>query len=176
MKKYFSFVIVCVLISIFVSSCGPTKSILPTATSTINSVRLDELNLDRKDYQVTKKLTAEATIYSKEVYGVWTIYGDNQEFSLTFRKNKQGAYEMDKFSGIFKMGFLSNDYGTIDYDDPHGLVRRLAIYRIINLVQSEDGDGIIEPVISTNVEQIDRNTVAFKTTVSGKMIKIKENK
>lgn len=176
MKKKLFFGIICGVIAILISSCGSSKSILPTATSTVNAIRLDELNLDREDYQVTKTITAEAVVFSKEVYGNWTIYDANNDFSLTFKRNKDGVYVRTGFMGIFKMGFLSNDYGPIDYDDPHGLVRRLAIYRLINQIQSEGGDGVIEPVISTNVEQVDRNTVAFKTIVSGKMIKIKDDK
>ena len=52
------------------------------------------------------------------------------------------------------------------------MVRNLAIYRIINAAKVRGADGIIEPVISTNVEQRGRDIV-LKTTVSAKLIKLK---
>jgi hypothetical protein len=36
-------------------------------------------------------------------------------------------------------------------------------------------DGIVEPVVSTSVAQEGKNTVIFKTTVSGKAIRLKTN-
>ena len=75
------------------------------------------------------------------------------------------------------MGYLSNDY----YEElfnippyPHWIVRRLAIYRLINAAKIAGGDGVIEPLISTNVEQGKSNRdIVYKTTVSAKLIKIK---
>ena len=56
--------------------------------------------------------------------------------------------------------------------DPEYVVRNLAIYRLINASKVRGADGIIEPVISTNVEQRG-NDIVFKTTATAKLIKLK---
>jgi len=75
------------------------------------------------------------------------------------------------------LGYLSNDYDNELFDIgpyPHWIVRRLAIYRLINAAKISGGDGVIEPIISTNVEQgRSSHDIVLKTTVSAKLIKIK---
>lgn len=82
---------------------------------------------------------------------------------------------MTKFKGIFKVGYLHNDHANASFSNPEDLARKLAVYRLINISNEMGADGIIEPVVSTNVAQQDNNTVIFKTTVSGKPIRLKTN-
>lgn len=161
---------------VVLASCSTT--ILPTATSTVNSVRLDELNLTREDYQVLKTVTADATVHYKEFMGMVTISDVNDEFSVKYKqrkgllRKKQAGPKLMGYSGFFKMGFLSNDIGEIRYDNPFEFARRLAIYRIINLAQIEGADGVIEPIISTNMSK-DGLTTKITTTVSAKLVTLK---
>lgn len=156
--------------SVVFVSCS-TK-ILPTATSSVNSVRLDELNLNREDYKVLKTVTTDATIHYKDILGTVTINDENDEFSVTYKKKWRKGTILSSYNGFFKMGFLSNDIGEIRYDDPFEFARRLAIYRIINLAKIEGADGVIEPVISTDVTK-DGLTTKITTTVSAKLVVLK---
>lgn len=82
---------------------------------------------------------------------------------------------MTKFKGFFKVGYLHNDHANASISNPEDFARKLAIYRLINISNEMGADGIVEPVVSTNVVQEDKNTVIFKTTVSGKAIRLKTN-
>ena len=165
------------------TSCGLSKKatpymMMPEAINTINSVRLDELNLKHgTDYTIVNTVTADATvIYSTQKKGkVVTITEENGEFKVVFKIDEEnGRYYRDDFEGIARFGFLTNDYSETytDVIAPHYIVRNLAIYRVINAAKVRGADGIIEPVISTNVEQRGKDIV-FKTTVSAKLIKLK---
>ena len=78
-----------------------------------------------------------------------------------------------------KLGYLSrgiNGLSGVGIMTPEELSRRMAIYRAINMVQQYGADGIIEPTVSTNVEEVKKDVVVYKTTVTGKIIKLKTNK
>ena len=169
--------------TLMMTSCGLRRHVtpyvmMPEAINTINSVRLDELNLKHgTDYTIVNTVTADATIiYSTQRKGKQvTISEENGEFKIVFKVDEEtGKYYRDDFEGIARFGFLTNDYGDTytDVIAPHYMVRNLAIYRIINAAKVRGADGIIEPVISTNVEQRGRDIV-LKTTVSAKLIKLK---
>lgn len=172
---------VCMLTMI---SCGgPQKMvqrIVPKAVNTINSVSLDELNLKHgTDYTIVNTVTADATIlYSEQKKGEQiTVREENGEFKLVYRwDNEDYKWKLIDYDGIARFGFLTNDYGTVSLRDPapEDAVRKLAIYRIINASKVRGADGIVEPVISTNIEQRGKEIV-FKTTVSAKLIKLKSD-
>lgn len=177
MKKYvnlaavlMSFVVVMTLSSCF----GKKALVLPMAVNTVNTVGLSELNLERKDYEVLDRITAEASIIYKETSGGVKIIDENGECEVSYKNTKKGQI-MTKFKGIFKVGYLHNDHANAGFSNPEDLARKLAVYRLINISNEMGADGIIEPVVSTNVAQQDNNTVIFKTTVSGKAIRLKTN-
>lgn len=153
--------------SLLLPSCIRQKA-LPRAVNTINSAPLEALNLVREDYEILNTITADATIYYRQKSKSYTI--SNNEDGFWF-KNVQGIY---KFAGILKLGFLSNDYaiGNLSNLQPEEVSRGLAIYRAINLAQQYGADAVIEPTISTNVEQVGRDIV-FKSTITAKLIKLK---
>lgn len=155
-----------------------TQRIIPTAVNTINSVGLKELNLKHgTDYTIVNTITAEATvIYTERRKGEEiTIREENGEFRIvyTFDSEQEKWYRTD-FDGIARFGFLTNDDYLQDYslNRPEYVVRNVAIYRLINASKVRGADGVIEPVISTNVEQRGKEIV-FKSTVSAKLIKLK---
>lgn len=166
MKK----LLIIALIAFVTTSCAQRDLMIPKAVNTVNSVRLSELNLDRKDYKILNTATAEATImYTENSTGTSIkIVSENNEFILNYVLGKNGW--SCKYSGIVKFGYLANDYGiSSDILQPEEVARRLAIYRLINTVKQNGADGVIEPVISTNVSSKGR-VVTYKTTVSAKMI------
>ncbi|MBQ7856878.1 MAG: hypothetical protein IJ348_07200 [Alistipes sp.] len=139
---------------------------------------LSELNLDRNDYQVLNTVTAEATIsYTENAGGTnRVIKCDDEDFALQYLQSKEGW--ICRYRGIVKLGYLANDYSVAkDILHPEEVARRLAIYRIINMVQQEGADGVIEPIVSTNVDNgLGKNEVIFKTTVRAKLVKLKTDK
>jgi len=178
MYKKLSVVAVVVLYAIAMSSCRSALSVIPQATNTIAPISFGDLDLQRKDYIILNTISAEATLTAHFSDGIVRVDDPSGEFSLTWEKDKKtGEWSPDKIKGIVRLGYLSNDYDEELFNIPpypHWIVRRLAIYRLINAAKVAGGDGVIEPVISTNVEQGRSNRdIVYKTTVSAKLIKIK---
>lgn len=176
MKKTTSFTFLALLLSIFFTSCTSSYKIIPKAVNTVNSVGLKELNLKHgSDYTIMNTTTAEATVYYSESIGKISIREENNEFEIIYTEDKKtGKWSISTCKGIARFGFLSNDYGSTSLSDqisPEDIVRKLAIYRLINATKVKGADGVIEPVISTNIEQRGRDIV-FKTTASAKLIKL----
>lgn len=165
--------------AIVMSSCRgkSSLSVIPQATNTINTVTLKELNFERKDYIILNLISANATIIAHFSDDKVQVDDPDGEFSLSWEKNDETGWKPKKIKGILRLGYLSNDYDNELFDVPpypHWIVRRLAMYRLINAAKIAGGDGVIEPVISTNVEQgKDRDEIIYKTSVSAKLIKIK---
>ena len=182
--KHYKMIIALAIIAIAftTTSCsGPKKMaqrIIPTAVNTINSVSLDELNLKHgADYTVVNTITAEATIfYTEQKKGEKiTIREENGEFKIVYEfDSEQEKWYRTDFDGVARFGFLSSDDYHQSYSmiEPEYVVRNIAIYRLINAAKVRGADGVIEPVISTNVEQRGRDVV-LKTTASAKLIKLK---
>lgn len=164
--------------SCFLHKKTPQSMVVPKAINTINSVGLAELNLKHgTDYTIVNTVTADATIlYSEQKKGQQiTLKEENGEFKLVYKFNNETLdWYLTDFDGIARFGFLNNDYGKVSLRDayPEAVVRNLAIYRLINISKVRGADGVIEPVISTNVEQRGKEIV-FKTTVSAKLVKLK---
>lgn len=178
MKK--NLIFATLFVAVFLSSCK--LAIVPKAINTINSVGLEELNLERKDYKVLNTITAESSVIYKQFGNKITISDANGDFSLTFKRRfnfgKGYTWEYKSFKGVARYGFLANDYGKIgNYSDitPEQIARNIAIYRLINACKVAGGDGVIEPIVSTNVGQ-DGLNIVFKTTVSAKIIKLNTDK
>ena len=179
MKK--SFIFVLITSAIFFTACSTPSAIVPTAINTVNSVRLSELNLERKDYKILNSITAEASVIYSQSLGTIVIKEADGDFSVIFKKEKVDGKTQWIYvgcTGVARYGFLTNDYvnasGT-DNINPEQIARNIAIYRLINACKIAGGDGVIEPVVSTNVGQQGRDII-FKTTVSAKVIKINVNK
>ena len=178
MFKKLSIIAIVAICTIAMSSCRSALSVIPQATNTIAPISFGDLNLERKDYIVLNTISAEATLNAHSSDGTVRVDDPTGEFSLTWEKDrKTGEWSPERIKGIVRLGYLSNDYDEELFNIPpypHWIVRRLAIYRLINAAKIAGGDGVIEPIISTNVEQGRSNSdVVYKTTVSAKLIKIK---
>ena len=162
----------------FLASCGSVRQvIMPRAVNTINTAPLADLNLERSDYEVLNTLTAEAVVlYSYDRNGVKSEIVDyDGEFSMEFITGKFGL--LLKHDGILRLGYLQNDYQeSTDMSHPEDVVRRVAIYRLINLAREHGADAVVEPTISTNVEQTGKRTITYKSTVTAKIIKLKTDR
>ena len=165
--------------AVCLASCGSVKRvIMPRAVNTIDTAPLADLNLERSDYEILNTLTAEATvIYSYDRDGSKTeIVDSDGDFSMQFTTGKFGL--ACKHSGILRRGYLQNDYAgtTTDITQPEVVVRRVALYRLVNLAREYGADAVIEPTISTNVEQTGTRSITYKSTVTAKIIKLKTDR
>ncbi|MCQ2347234.1 MAG: hypothetical protein MJZ92_04820 [Paludibacteraceae bacterium] len=179
MKKTFLFALV--VCAVVMSSCK--LAIVPKAVNSVNSVKIDgmKLNLDRKDYQVLKTISAEASIcyhqYGKRRY---TISDRNGDFKVSYKHIPYTTnFGLDKFQGIAQYGFLTNDYQgqvqSINDMSPEDFARHFATYRLINACKMAGGDGVIEPVYCMRVGQEGRDII-FTVTVSAKVVKLNTDK
>lgn len=178
MYKRVSIIVIAAVCAILISSCRSALSVIPQATNTVATAGFKDLNLERKDYVVLNTISAEATITAHFTDGTVKVEDQSGEFGITWKKDwKTGVWTPEKIKGIMCLGYLSNDYSESLMGippRPDWIVRRLAIYRLINAAKVAGGDGVIEPTISTNVEQGRGNRdIVYKTTVSAKVIKIK---
>lgn len=165
----------------FLTSCSSSRSLIPTAVNTVKSVALDELNLTSNDYEVLDRIEAQASVVVTITANSFVIEDPEGTFQLNYVKQKKGkTLTLASYNGVVRAGYLARDYGTIDLGNPDDVVRRIAIYRLINLCKEQDGDGIIEPIISTNVEESksgwSTTVVTFRCTVSGRVVKLKTAK
>lgn len=160
------------------ASCGVQRVVLPRAVNTINTAPLGDLNLQRGDYEILNTITAEASVTYKEK-GVKTVISEpNNEFSLVGTTNKKSGAVNYEHTGILRLGYLHSDYVGVDESltQPEVIVRRLAIYRAVNMAKEHGADALVEPTIATNVEQVGKNEVVYKTTVTAKIIKLKTDR
>lgn len=176
MKKIiYSALAVCVVV---LSGCNNLRYI-PKAINTVNTIHFNELNLERQDYTILKNVSAEAVVSFKETLNSIQIKEQNGEFTVSYTWDKKaGRWELNNIDGIARFGFLTNDYDdtTIaDNPSPEYFVRNIAIYRLINASKVAGGDGVIDPVISTNVEQQGKEVI-LRATISAKIIKIQPDK
>ena len=180
MYKKISYFFAIAIVAVAMSSCRTV--VVPKAVNTVHPVGWKELNLERKDYIILNTVSADASISWLESSKRLKISDENGEFVVTFKKKKfksvfgkDVAFLLDDVNGIVRIGLLKNDYDLDDLTlqaDPFWFSRNMATYRLINAAKMAGADGIIEPIVSTNIEQVGRKVV-FKTTVSGKLIKLK---
>ncbi|MBP3711950.1 MAG: hypothetical protein IJ219_06310 [Bacteroidaceae bacterium] len=154
-----------------------TQRIVPTAVNTVNSVRLNEMNLQHgTDYNIINTVTADATVFysTKKKGQVVILEEENGECWLEYKfDSQQEKWGLVDFEGVARYGFLSNDEGRVSLREinPEDMARNIAIYRLINASKVRGADGVIEPVISTNVDERE-GKIVFKTTVSAKLMKL----
>ncbi len=164
---------------IIISACGSSRpALIPEAVNTVNTVTFRDLNLRNGDYQLLNRATADATVqvYYKSKKEM-VISCPDDDFSVTY-VGGVGAWTLKESTGVAKFGYLANDDVNMSkgFYSAENIVRRIAIYRLINLVQQQGADGIIEPTVSTNVAQSNKKTIIFNTHAEGKMIRLNSSK
>lgn len=165
------------------TSCSSQSMIIPQATNAINSVGLSELRLNHEtDYTILNTITAEATVvFSSKNGGKQIVVGEEDgDFQLVYKyDSKKREYNFIDCKGIARFGFLESGYSRVsdlrDPANPANMARNIATYRLINAAKISGADGIIEPIVTTNVDGQSRRRskeIIFKTTVSGKPVKL----
>jgi hypothetical protein len=168
------------IVIVAMTSCSSVR-IVPQAKSIGNAVRFQELNLTNADYSVLNTISAEATI-SVTYHSDKSIEVKDMDNTFSYKlksvgKKGSGVFMLDKTEGVIRGGFLSNNLSSIDLTCPEDVSIGVALYRIISMSQQMGADGLVEPVMSTNIEgtsgSIGKMTVVYKTTVSAKPVKLK---
>lgn len=163
------------------TSCSSQSMIIPPqATNAINSVGLSELRLNHEtDYTILNTITADASVvFSSKNGGKQIVIGEEDgDFQLVYKyDSKKQEYNFIDCKGIARFGFLESGYSRVsDLRDPANMARNIATYRLINAAKICGADGIIEPIVTTNVDGQSRRRskeIIFKTTVSGKPVKL----
>ncbi|MBD5320353.1 MAG: hypothetical protein HDS07_05605 [Bacteroides sp.] len=165
---------------ILISSCGTTTKtpFIPKATNTVNTVYFKDLNLTGGEYEILNKVTATATIKvryksSNEII----VQAPDDDFTIVY-KGGDGNWRIDKSVGVACFGYLVNDDALMSktFFSVDDIVRRLAIYRLINEVQQQGADGIIEPTVSTNAVQSGKKVFTLTTRAEGRLVRLKTSK
>lgn len=177
MKKRLHFICAIAVVATMMFSCS--KSIIPTAKSTMNSISLEELNLTRSDYELIGNIEASATIEATVFGKSYTLKDPEGDFSIKIKKDGKifggvAVTEIKSSSGVLRLGYLANDYSDYQRNDPEDIARKIAKYRLIALAKEKGADGVIEPVVSMNLEQTGWNKYTYYCTVSAKAIKLLE--
>lgn len=163
----------------FITSCASTsRTVIPQAVNSIKAVSFEELNLTNKDYDVLARVEASARIEVEFDNSSWTAKDPDGTFELKVTKDPNTGTSTVTIKGVVRAGYLFSQNGyNLDHEQPGDLALRMAIYRLINIVKEQGGDGIIEPVVSTGVEETKRGSViTYITTVSGKPVRLKNTK
>lgn len=171
---------------VVLSSCGGMKQkYIPQSTNMIHTVSFEDLELDSKDFDVLQRVEATSRIILSIDGAKVTIQDPDGEFKLEYENTGIGGLNLvlKDFEGVIRGGFLSG-FSKIDLQDPEDIARRIALYRLINLVREQGGDYVIEPVYSINAEGESINkafgnkkiTITYMTTISGKAIRLKTTK
>ena len=134
-----------------------------------------DLRLQRGDYEVINTVMAEAAIIYIPQNNGYKIIGTDENFELSYKIVKKLGWEC-KHSGVLQLGYLGNDYVSVTSRlySPEDVARGLAIYRAINDATQQGGDGLIEPIVSTSVQQ-NGKSITFVSRVSAKVIRLKTN-
>lgn len=178
-KIYF---VLTIAVGVLFASCSlPQKStLIPVATNTISSVSFSDLNLERKDYNILNTIEVSSI--------VTVIYGNNGDIKITddsgytieITKDETTGTLTAKSTGVLRAGFLTNDYGKINYDDPEAIARATSFSRLVSMAKEQGGDALIEPIVSTNLEEQSgkgsKRTIVYSTTAAAKVIVIKTDK
>ena len=121
--------------------------------------------------------TIEATVYGKG----YTLKDPQGDFTIKIKKDGKvfggvPVTEIKSSSGVLRLGYLANDYADYQRNDPEDIARKLAKYRLIQLAKEKGADGVIEPIITMNIEQTGWNKYTYYCTVSAKAIKLIEKR
>ena len=172
---------------VVLSSCGGLKQkYMPQSSNMIHTVSFEDMKLTSNDYDVLQRVEATSRITLTIDGADVTIQDPDGTFKLEYENKVTGTginLVLKDFEGVIRGGFLSG-FTKIDLQDPEDIARRIALYRLINLVREQGGDYVIEPIYSINAEGDYqkkalgnmKSTITYMTTVSGKAIRLKTTK
>lgn len=150
----------------------------PIASNSMKAASLGELNIRSNDYTLLPSITV-STLVSVEYKGkreyTIRVEENDEEVMLKYRWNSGNQeWELRDWDGIIKLGFLGHDTALGTPKHATVVAGRLGLYRLIAQAQTQGADGIVEPIISTNMAKNGKKYF-FKTTVTARPIVLKTN-
>lgn len=176
---------VAVLFASFPFVCAQAQddsSTPPIATNSVKAVSLGELNLRTNDYTVLPPITVTSLV-SLEIKGkrefIIRVEDEDEDVILKYRwksgsGSTPGKWELRDWDGLIKLGFMSHGTALYTPDEAADVAKRLAFYRLIAQAQTQGADGIVEPIISTNMAKNGKQYF-FKATVTARPLILKTN-
>lgn len=179
-KSVYLILILAVSSCLFLNSCSTTAVI---ARSTVDVATLEELNLERNNYEVIETITVSATV----TYDAKKRKSTAENYEFVVKYNKLTGMNVLE-SGMLRFGYLSQDvlsdtqvrkglfakarYTANIPEDPEVLARRWATYKLIAEAKAKGADALIVPVRSTDIKSGGKKISVIKTTVSAKAVRI----
>lgn len=167
----------CIMLCFGVTAKAQSSLIPTTAISNMPVITIQDMKLERSDYTILKSISATAGVNSDNKKSKRTITEENNEFKLIYdivKHDGERYLEYEECEGIIRLGYIgsTNIYNSeSNYIPAEEIVRRLALYRLINLAKEYGADALFEPTITTTATS-DKNTLTYKTEASAKLIKI----
>ncbi len=171
------FLVACLLLGTHILNA---QLIPTTAVSNMPVVTFSDLGANREDFTILNTISAKAGVISDNNRKSRKIQEENNEFSITYNIIKidgKRYLDYEDCEGVMRLGFLG---GTAIYNSDANYmtgeeaVRRLALYRLINLAKEYGADALFEPTIITTATS-KKNTIYYTTEASAKLIKIKND-
>jgi uncharacterized protein YbjQ (UPF0145 family) len=167
----------------FLNSCSSSAVI---ARNTVDVATLEEINLERDDYEIIETITASATVtYNAKKR---RTMGEDDAFSIKYKRFKGKnilEYGMLRFgyfaqdvvaaASIQKRLFSRANYEAYIPEDPEVLARRWATYKLITEAKAKGADALIVPVRSSDIKSAGKKVSVVKTTVSAKAVRLFNN-
>lgn len=176
-KKLIQLIMVLCFLLCAASTYAQSSLIPTTAISNMPIVSIKDMNLNRSDYVILKSVSASAVVNSDNRRTRRSIYEENHEFTLIYdiiKIDGKRYLEYETCEGVIRLGYLgsTNIYNSeSNYIPAEEIVRRLALYRLINLAKEYGADALFEPTITTTATSVGK-TLMYKTDASAKLIKI----
>lgn len=165
-----------VALAFLLQSCGGgTKYlVVPHSVSTASSVSVNDLGLEKGQYDVLNSITETASVICEYKGSEIKITSGDGDFQYVFVLGKEG-WTLKKCSGAASLGYFSSDYQSKETSVPNGeeFARRVAMARIIRAAKDYQADGVVEPVVISHVSNLGGNKIEISSTVTAKLIVIK---
>lgn len=157
------------------------QEVMPNiAVSNIPVLSISDLSNGGSDqFVIMKSVSATSDIYSDNNKKSRVIWEKNGEFKVSYQRkviDNKAWLIYDDSEGIIRLGYLggivsSNNH---DYFYAEEIVRRLAIYRLINIAREYGADAVLSPTIVTRAIPIKKD-IEYVSEISAKLIKVKSN-
>lgn len=159
------------------SSCaGRNYLVVPHSVSSASAVTVDDLRLQKGDYDVLRSITETASVLCQYSSNKIVISGDNGAFAYVFSLSKNG-WKLDKFAGAANMGYFTSDVINLqnsnEIPNAEEFARRVAMARIIRAAKDYKADAVVEPVVISSANNVGKNKIEYVATVSAKLVSIK---
>lgn len=180
-KKNIWIVAMSAFIAAIMTSCGGSKTmIVPRAVNTACAVSLDDLNMTSKDYVVLNTISAKSSVICKYGKDNLSVESTDGNYAYKFSYDSNYGWKLDSFKGLATFGYLYKDILQSDKDrellEVEKFARLGATANLIEAMKDYGADGVIEPVVTTRVSNIGKNTYEYSCTVRAKLVVVKNSK